>query len=161
MANNNIKLGITTAAIYLVGVTLVFALIAWMGSSMSLGGIEKILTAKYALGISIGFVASFLCGYFYNDLLSQQISRFALANPEIPMDFTKPICKSRLLSRYFGCISTVCLVFAVLLFALSGETYIEGLCVLLSLGFTTLFFTIFYHSKIRETMREHFKSQHI
>ncbi len=159
MTSKNIRLGLTVAAIYLVSVAAALALIGWIGSNLQMGAFHNLINAKYAIGLAIGLIVAFLGGYFYNPLLDKSITQYNHDNPDTPIHFATGICRAKLLSRYWGYAAAVCIPLAALIFALTGEAYIEGLCLLLPIGFISLFFSIHYKSKIRETMRERFRSQ--
>lgn len=157
MKNKNIRLAIITASVFLAGVIASLALIAWIATEWNAGGFHRYFNAEYAVGLTIGTVISFACGYFYHTLLSRSITRYSQVDSDMPIDYLKAICKAKLLSRYCGYAATFCFVSAALMFALNGEEYIEAICLLMAIGFTGLFIGLNFRSRSREITRERFK----
>ncbi len=153
MNNKNIRLGFVTAASYLVGISAALALIAWLGSAMSFGGFDRFLSAEYAIGLSLGLIISFICGYSFHPLLSKSITRYANANPDMTLQFVKALCRSKLQCRYWGYTSLLSFTSAAIIFVLSGESYIEALCLLMAIGFISLYLSLQYKSLTKQTLR--------
>ncbi len=161
MKNRDVRLGIITAAIYLLAVTAILSIIAWIGTELNTGGFVRYANAEYGVGAAIGLIISFACGYYYHTLLSNSISNYSNSNPDVPMKFVERICKSKLLTQYFGFTAVACLGAAVLIFTFTEETYIEALCLLMSVGFISLLLSLHYKFRSREIMRERFRSMPI
>ncbi len=161
MKNKNIRLAVITATIYLAGITAALSIIAWISSVLNAGGFSTYLNAEYGVGIVLGLAISFIAGYFYHPLLSTSIAEFRHANPDIPMKYAEGVCKSKLLCLYFGYAAVATLVAATAIFVFSGESYIEAICLLLSIGFTSLLLWLQFRFRSRDIMRSRFRSMHI
>lgn len=162
MKNNNLKLGIITATVFLTSVIGALTIIAWMSSLIEHGDFftyffSRYLNAGYVGGIILGLIIAFLCGYSYNTILSNNIKKYLHIEQDMPIEFVKRICRAKLLSQYFGYSAVVSFLSTALLCAFTGYAYIEGFCILMSLGFISLIFWSFYRLQPREIMRERFK----
>lgn len=161
MKNKDLKLGLITTALYLTGVAALLSIMACIGSFMQIGGFERYINAEYAVGIIIGSAASFACGYIYHPMLTKAIAKYSQSNPDIPMKYVEGVCRSKLLSYYSGYTAAACLSAAILTFAFTKETYIEALCLLMSIGFISILICLHYKFRSREIMHDRFRSMPI
>lgn len=157
MKNKNLKTGFITAAAFLTVIIAATALITWIATAMGLGGFSRFLNAGYAAGISLGLMIAFACGYYYHSLLSGAVTRYAANTPDMPLDLAKAICRYRLLSRCYGCVSIAALLSAAVLYALTGEACIEALCLLMAIGVTALLLYANYRHQARQLLLNRFK----
>lgn len=157
MMNKNTKHGITMAAIYLAGIGGTLAVMAWISSYMDSGGFDTYLNAQYATGLTIGLVIAFICGYTFGTLLSRSVTKHSNDDPEIPRDLLKEICRSKLLSQFCGYAAPLFFVAATLIFVFTGEAYIQAICLLMGIGFCSLFFYFQFRFQSRQLMRKRFK----
>ncbi len=161
MKNKNIRLAIITAAIYLTGITCALSIIAWISTVWNAGGFSRYLNAGYGVGIVLGLAISFIAGYSYYPLLSNSIAEFKHTHPDIPIKYAEGVCKSKLLCLYFGYAAIASLAAATAIFAFTGESYIEAICLLLSIGFTSLLLWRQLRFRSRDIMRKRFRSMQI
>lgn len=157
MNRSNLKTALTASATYLAGTLGATGIMAWLRSKLSADGTVGFINAAYITILAVGLVVTFACGYAYHPLLSQSTLRYVQANPDIPEDLVRPICKGRLLGRCFGIVSAVCLVSAALTFAISTDAYIEILCLLMGGGFMALLVGLQYRFQSRQLYRQRFR----
>ena len=157
MKNKNLKLGIITGTAYLSAIIASIAIIAWISTEMGLGGFSRFLNVGYAAGIILGLIIAFACGYSYHSMLSDSVTRYAGSTPDMSLNLVKAICRCRLLSRSYGYTSIATLLSAALIFVLTGDDYIEAVCLLMSIGFTALMFYANYRSQARQLLLNRFK----
>lgn len=155
--NNNLKNGLLSAAVFLTAIIAGIAIISWLSTEMGLGGFSRFLNAAYPVGIVIGLMIAFACGYFYSTTLSDYARRYAANTSDMPLDLVNAICRCRLLSRYYGYTAIATLLSAALLFVFSEEAYIEALCMLMAIGFTALLLYANYRHQARQLLLNRFK----
>lgn len=155
--NKNIKQGIIMAAIYVAAISGALAVMAWISSAMDFGGFDTYLNTQYAIGLTIGLVIAFICGYTFDILLARSISQHTDAYPDMPEDILKSICRYKLLSQYCGYTAALGFVAATLIFVFTGEAFIQGICLLMGIGFISLFFCLQLRFQGRQLMRKRFK----
>ena len=157
MNTRNLRPALITTSTYLAATLSATGIMAWIGRELSIDGTAGVVNAAYIAVLALGLVISFTFGYAYETLLSRSMLRYVHANPDLPEDLVRPVCKGRLLSRSFGCMSALYLAAAALTFGLTGETYIELICLLTGIGFTALYLSLNYRSQYRHLLRQRFK----
>ena len=157
MNTRNLRLALITTSTYLVAALSATGIMAWIAKELSIDGTAGFVNAAYISVLALGLVISFAVGYAYETLLSRSMLRYVHADPDLPEDLVRPICKGLLLSRFFGCVSAISLAAAAVTFALSGEAYIELTCLLMAIGFTNLFLSLHYRFQSRQLLRQRFK----
>lgn len=157
MNRSNLKTALTASATYLAATLSATGVIAWIASEFPIDGTAGLVNAAYIAVLALGSVISFAFGYAYETLLSRSMLRYVHADPDLPENLLRPVCKGRLLSRSFGCMSALSLAVAALTFALTGEADIALTCLLMAIGFTTLFLSLHYRFQSRQLLRQRFK----
>ncbi len=157
--NKNIIHGIIMAAIYVAAISGALAVMAWISSAMDLGGFDTYLNTQYAIGLTIGLAIAFVCGYAFDTLLSRSVTKQTNEDPDMPKDLLNKICRYKLLSQYSGYTSILSFVAATLIFVFTGEAYIQALCILMPIGFISLFFCLQLRFQGRQLMRKHFRNR--
>lgn len=157
MIDRNLKLALHSSLTFLAASIGATAILVWMTSELSADGTAGFLTVPYIAVLIIGLAATFLGGYFYDSLLSRSTLRYARTNSDIPKTLLRSICKGRLLSRWYGYASAICLLAATLIFCLKGEAGIQLICLLTAMGCLALFFSLHYYSRARQLRRQRFR----
>lgn len=157
MNSRNLKLALIAASTYLAATLGATGVMAWIASELSTNGTVGFVNAAYIAVLALGLDITFALGYAYDTLLSRSMLRCVHADPDLPNDLVRPVCKSRLLSRCYGWASALSIATAALTFALIGEQYIELICLLMPIGFTALLFSMHYRSRYRQLLRQRFR----
>ena len=157
MNTRNLRLALITTSTYLVATLSATGIMAWIAKEFSIDGTAGFINSAYIAVLALGLVISFAFGYSYETLLSRSMIRYVHADPDLPEDLVRPVCKMRLLNRFFGCVSALSLTAAGLTFALTGEASIELTCLLMAIGFITLFLSLYSRSQYRHLLRQRFK----
>lgn len=126
---------------------------AWIAAEFPIDGTANFVNSAYIAVLALGLVISFALGYAYETLLSRSMLRYIHADPDLPEDLVRPVCKGRLLSRCYGYASALSLAAAALTFALTGNADIAFICLLMAIGFTALYLSLNYRFKYRHILR--------
>ena len=157
MNSRNLKHALIAASTYLVAALSATGIMVWIAAEFPIEGTAGVVNAAYIAVLALGLVISFSLGYAYETLLSRSILRYVHADPDLPEDLVRPVCKGRLLTRLFGWTSALSLTAAALTFALKGKAYIELLCLLMAIGFSTMYVSLNYRFQSRQLLRQRFK----
>ena len=157
MDTRNLRLALITTSTYLAATLSATGIMAWIAAELPIDGTAGLVNAAYIAVLALGLVISFAFGYAYETLLSRSMLRYVHADPDLPEDLVRPVCKGRLLSRFFSWTSALSLSAAALTFVLKGEAYIELLCLLMGIGFVALYVSLNYRSQYRHLLRQRFK----
>ncbi|MDE6291427.1 MAG: hypothetical protein K2M16_07835 [Muribaculaceae bacterium] len=157
MNTRNLRPALITTSTYLAATLSATGIIAWIATELSIDGTAGIVNAAYIAVLALGLVISFTFGYAYETLLSKSMLRYVHADPDLPEELVRSVCKGRLLSRFSGCMAALSLAAAALTFGLTGETYIELICLLMAVGLTALLLSLNYRSQYRHLLRQRFR----
>lgn len=136
----SLKYGLVTTAGYVILLTVLFALTAWVEG----GGMRYfygLATPFYIVLTAIGGIVAFLAGFFFPRIFSRMVDDYAAEYPDVPEKYVIQICRGKLLQKYFYNFALGC--FFVGAMSLAGKWYF------ISIGIISGIMYLKYHRKYK------------
>ena len=93
------KYGLTATVGYMVLLTVLLALTAWIEGS-GISGILDLITHFNVVLITIGGIVVFIAGYCFPCIFSRMIVDYQSEYPDVPEKYVIQICRGKLMKRY-------------------------------------------------------------
>ena len=103
----SLKYGLTATVGYMVLLTVLLALTAWIEGS-GISGILDLITHFNVVLITIGGIVVFIAGYCFPCVFSRMIADYQSEYPDVPEKYVIQICRGKLMKRYSLNIATGC-----------------------------------------------------
>lgn len=95
----SLKYGLVTTAGYVILLTVLFALTAWVeGGGMSY--FYGLATPFYIVLTAIGGIVAFIAGFCFPLIFSRMVDDYTAEYPDVPEKYVVQICRGKLLKRY-------------------------------------------------------------
>ena len=114
------KYGLTATVGYMVLLTVLLALTAWIEGS-GISGILDLITHFNVVLITIGGIVVFIAGYCFLCIFSRMIADYQSEYPDVPEKYVIQICRGKLLQKYFYNFALGCFFVGAL--TLAGKWY--------------------------------------
>ena len=110
----SLKYGLVTTAGYVILLTVLFALTAWVeGGGMSY--FYGLATPFYIVLTAIGGIVAFLAGFFFPHIFSRMVANYSSKYPDVPEKYVVQICRGKLLKRYSYNLAVGCFLAGLLI----------------------------------------------
>lgn len=110
----SLKYGLVTTAGYVILLTVLFALTAWVeGGGISY--IYRLATPFYIVLMAIGGIIAFLAGFFFPRIFSRMAANYSSEYPDVPEKYAVQICRGKLLKRYSYNLAVGCFLAGLLI----------------------------------------------
>lgn len=93
------KYGLTATVGYMVLLTVLLALTAWIEGS-GISGLLDLITHFNVVLITIGGIVVFIAGYCFPCIFSRMIADYQSEYPDVPEKYIIQICRGKLMKRY-------------------------------------------------------------
>ena len=136
----SLKYGLVTTAGYVILLTVLFALTAWVEG----GGMRyfyDLVTPFYIVLTATGGIVAFLAGFFFPRIFSHMVDDYTAEFPDVPEKYVVQICRGKLLQKYFYNFAMGC--FFVGAMSLAGKWYF------ISIGIISGIMYLKYHRKYK------------
>lgn len=110
----SLKYGLVTTAGYVILLTVLFALTAWVEG----GGMRYfygIVTPFYIVLTATGGIVAFLAGFFFPRIFSRMVDDYTAEYPDVPEKYVVQICRGKLLKRYSCNLAVGCFLAGLLI----------------------------------------------
>lgn len=143
----SLKYGLTATVGYMVLLTVLLALTAWIEGS-GISGIPSPLIAPFNVVLtSIGGIVVFFAGYYFPCIFSRMVADYKSEYPDVPEKYVIQICRGKLMKRYSLNIATGC--FLASLFICIGKRPPVIVWYLIAIGTISLIAYIRYGQKYK------------
>lgn len=110
----SLKYGLVTTAGYVILLTVLFALTAWVeGGGMSY--FYGLATTFYIVLTAIGGIVAFLAGFYFPRIFSRMVDDYNAEYPDVPEKYVIQICRGKLLKRYSCNLAVGCFLAGLLI----------------------------------------------
>ena len=110
----SLKYGLVTTAGYVILLTVLFALTAWVeGGGMSY--FYGLATTFYIVLTAIGGIVAFLAGFYFPRIFSRMVDDYNAEYPDVPEKYVVQICRGKLLKRYSCNLAVGCFLAGLLI----------------------------------------------
>lgn len=110
----SLKYGLVTTAGYVILLTVLFALTAWVEG----GGMRYfygIVTPFYIVLTATGGIVAFLAGFFFPRIFSRMVDDYTAEYPDVPEKYVVQICRGKLFKRYSYNLAVGCFLAGLLI----------------------------------------------
>lgn len=137
----SLKYGLTATVGYMILLTVLLALTAWIEGS-GISGIPSPLIAPFNVVLtSIGGIVVFFAGYCFPCIFSRMVDEYKSEYPDVPEKYVIQICRGKLLQKYFYNFALGCFFVGAL--TLAGKWYF------ISIGIIFCIMYLKYHQKYK------------
>lgn len=110
----SLKYGLVTTAGYVILLTVLFALTAWI-EGVGMSYFYCLVTPLYIVLTAIGGIVAFLAGFFFPRIFSHMVDDYTAEYPDVPEKYVVQICRGKLLKRYSCNLAVGCFLAGLLI----------------------------------------------
>lgn len=142
----SLKYGLTATVGYMVLLTVLLALTAWVDIS-GIRGLHDLITPFNIVLTIIGGIVVFIAGYCFPCIFSRMVADYQSEYPDVPKKYVIQICRGKLMKKYSLNIATGC--FLASLFICIGKRPPIIVWYLVAIGTLSLMAYIRYGQKYK------------
>ena len=110
----SLKYGLTATVGYMILLTVLLALTAWIEGS-DISGFHDLFTPFNVVLTAIGGIVVFFVGYYFPKKLSRIVADYKSEYPDVPEKYVVQICRGKLLKRYSCNLAVGCFLAGLLI----------------------------------------------
>lgn len=142
----SLKYGLVTTVGYVILLTGLFALTAWINDS-DISGLHDLITPFNVILTAIGGIVVYFAGYCFPRIFSGMVDDYKSEYPDVPEKYVIQICRGKLMKRYSLNIAAGC--FLACLFICLGKRPPIVVWYLIAIGTISLIVYIRYKQKYK------------
>lgn len=142
----SLKYGLVTTAGYVILLTVLFALTAWV-ERVGISYFYSLATPFYIVLTAIGGIVAFLAGFYFPRIISSMVDDYTAEYPDVPEKYVVQICRGKLLKRYSYNLAVGCFLAGLLICLWKKPPIIVWYLISIGVIFGVAYFN--YHRKYK------------
>jgi hypothetical protein len=110
----SLKYGLVTTAGYVITLTILFALTAWL-EGVGISYYYALITPFYIVMMVTGGIIAFLASSCFPHIFSRMVAEYTSEYPDVPEKYVTQICRGKLLKRYSYNLAVGCFLAGLLI----------------------------------------------
>ncbi|MBO5245738.1 MAG: hypothetical protein J6B28_00580 [Eubacterium sp.] len=110
----SLKYGLLTTVGYIIILTVLFALTAWL-DGVEISYYYGLITPFYIVLMATGGIVAFLAGFCFPHIFFRMVAEYTSEYPDVPEKYVIQICRGKLLKRYSYNLAVGCFLAGLLI----------------------------------------------